>query len=523
MAGNKKKNFDRLFKSLRDAGWIMSHSQEIYDAIADAYLAAHPEQSSYADYLDSLSPLAYQDELEKNVRPFVKRMALKLSRENRGTDYDRENLRNFLRSTAGSIDREKFLNLLGRKAEEYEDENGNKVKKDRHIGALTDDDYDNLYVEGYDRDFVDELADRYRNEYIRANAEKVLAGREKALKDAREKVVKEYNKHPLSGTLKAISPELYAEGVKAMREGRDINDNDIKRAVAMDLGRNAGIVASAAMPNPFLTGAGVFGTELTFNGVSPNYRQDVSQAALAGGAAATIPSVLGKVVGSMSRIPVRDLQKSVRSSANKFRRGEVSPSTQELMNRQERVDNAIDTYMAAKVPGSGVRQKDADKLVSEIAREMNESPTAVKLGTSGSWNENSVAAMMETDEGQRLIRMYLSKAPSKATYIETSDIVKVPMTAPRNIEESARRGAEKWLDAVQRQWPETTRGFVTMPVGARQRLLNLGTETAFGTLNNVGGVVEPMSTRIGSVMPYGPAGNGGLYLLDDWRRDYGDE
>lgn len=523
MAGNKKKNFDKLFKSLRDAGWIMSHSQDIYDAIADAYLATHPDQSSYADYLDSLSPLAYQDELEKNVRPFVKRMALKLSRDNRGTDYDRENLRNFLRSTAGGIDREKFLNILGRKAEEYEDENGNKVKKDRHIGALTDEDYDNLYIEGYDRDFVDELANRYRNEYIRANAEKVLAGREKALKDAREKVVKEYNKHPLSGTLKVVAPELYAEGVRAMSEGTDIPGDKMGRAVAMDVGRNAGLVASAAMPNPFLTGAGVFGTEMAFNGASPNYRQDPSQAAMAGVAAGTIPSILNKAMSGLQRVPVKPLQNAVRTAAKKLKRGENSPARQEAVDKMNFVDNAIDTYIASKTVGSGVRTEDARKVVAELTDRMNDSYMAVTYGTAGKWNQANVMNMLETPEGQQVIRDYITKAPTRDIYVNHTDVVKLPKSLADEDEFAIRSASEQWLDAAQKQWPVTTGEFVAMPIGARQRMLNWGTEAVLGGLNNVGGVIEPASTRIGSPLPYGRADNGGLILIEDWRREHGNE
>lgn len=520
----KKKNFNKLYDSLKESGWISSHAQEIYDAIADAYLLANPDRKSYADYLDALSNVAYQDELEKNIRPFVKNYALKLSRANQGTDYDRDNLRNFLKSTSNGIDREKFLNILGRKAAEEVDNEGKKVKKDRHIGKLTDEDYDNLYLEGYDRDYADELAEKYRNEYIKDFAAKEMAKMPKALEEAKKKVVKEYQKDPRSGLLKALAPEYYAEGVKAMGRGEDFPEGAERRAIMSDVGRNAGIVASASMPNPFMTGLGVFGTEMAFNGISPNYKQDVNQAALSGAAAATIPMFLGKAIGGMSRVPIRSLQNAVRRAAKKFRRGEVSPVKQELMDKQDFLDNAIQTFAASRMPGSGVRPKDAEKIVSQVTKKMNESPAAVKLGTAGQWTENSVAVMMGNEEGQELLRMYLAKAPKKNVYLEHSDIIKMPRTASEGAEQNARILSEKWLDAAQNQWPVTTSSFVTLPVAARQRALDYGVEKFLGSVNSLGGVIEPVSTRIGSAIPYGPTSNGGgLILLEDWRRDHADE
>lgn len=233
---------------------------------------------------------------------------------------------------------------------------------------------------------------------------------------------------------------------------------------------------------------------------------------------------LGKAIGGMSRVPIRSLQNAVRRAAKKFRRGEVSPVKQELMDKQDFLDNAIQTFAASRMPGSGVRPKDAEKIVSQVTKKMNESPAAVKLGTAGQWTENSVAVMMGNEEGQELLRMYLAKAPKKNVYLEHSDIIKMPRTASEGAEQNARILSEKWLDAAQNQWPVTTSSFVTLPVAARQRALDYGVEKFLGSVNSLGGVIEPVSTRIGSAIPYGPTSNGGgLILLEDWRRDHADE
>lgn len=519
MADKKRKNAESLFKALKDAGWTQSHAQSIYDDMAKAYLAMHPDKASYADYLDSLSQLAFQDELEKNIRPFVKDRALRFARKYQGTDYDKDNLRNFLKSTGNSMDREKFLNLLGRKAEEYLDDNGNKVKKDRHIGALTDEDYDNLYLEGLDRDYVDELAQRFRDQYMKEYSKKVLAGREKEIQNARNAVVKEYNKSPLSGTLKAIAPELYAEGVNAMSRGEDIPAHRMAGAVSKDFARNAGILASAAMPNPFLTAAGVFGTEMAFNGASPNYKQDAQQAAMAGVAAGTIPSVVNRFVGGGMRVPIRSLQNAIKNASKKLKRGEVSPAQQELNAKKDNLDKAIQTYFASKTEGSGVRSKDSREILSKMADDMNESYMAVTENTVGKWTVADVEDLMQTPEGQKTLRAYLATAPKKDVYINRTDVIKMPKNLSDDEEFAIRQASEEWLDNAQRQWPATTEEFVTLPVSAAQRRMNIAAEAALSTLNAAGGVFEPMSTRTGAAMPYGH-GDNGILLIEDWKKKY---
>lgn len=515
----KKKNFETLFKALKDAGWTQNHAQSIYDDMAKAYLAANPGKTSYADYLDSLSQLAFQDELEKNIRPFVKDRALRFARKYQGTNYDKENLRNFLKATANSIDREKFLNMLGRKSEETVDKDGNKVRKDRHIGRLTDEDYDNLYLEGLDREYVNELAQRFRDQYIKEYAEKVLADREKRMQDARNSVVKEYNKSPLSGMLKAVSPELYAEGVNAMSRGEDIPGHRLGGAISKDFARNASILASAAMPNPFLTAAGVFGTEMAFNGASPNYKQDANQAAMAGVAAGTIPSVVNRVISGGMRVPIRSLQNAIKNASKKLKRGEISPARQELDTKRDNLDKAIQTYYASKAEGTGVRSKDSREMLTRMADDMNNSYMAVTDNTVGKWTVADVEELMRTPEGQNTLRAYLATAPKKDVYINRTDVIKMPKTLSDEEEFMIRQSSEEWLNRAQDQWPATTEEFVTLPVSAAQRRLNLAAEAALGTLNAAGGVVEPISTRAGAAMPYG-RGDNGLILIEDWKKKY---
>lgn len=166
----EKSNIDKL-ENLLSSFWNRAAVQKLLFVLNSDYNESYggqPEQS-YVEFVNSMPSAYYEDYVQNIVRPKVKERAFAWMNGNRNAEGFKENknaLKNFLQATSNVKTREQFLTQMGRQPSETVDPKTGAVKKgERYIGELSQEDRDNLELEGYDVNQIDGYADLFRRKY----------------------------------------------------------------------------------------------------------------------------------------------------------------------------------------------------------------------------------------------------------------------------------------------------------------------------------------------------------------------
>lgn len=169
---SKKSNFDKFFDLLENSGFDKLDAQRLYNAVKEDYNSSYGGKPDieFADYIDAMPDAYFYDFVQNVARPRVKSLASEWMRNNRDSKnfkgYEQNALKNFLQATSNVKTREQFLTQMGRQPSETVDPKTGVVKKgERYIGELSQEDRDNLELEGYDVNQIDGYADLFRRKY----------------------------------------------------------------------------------------------------------------------------------------------------------------------------------------------------------------------------------------------------------------------------------------------------------------------------------------------------------------------
>ena len=383
---------------------------------------------------------------------------------------------------------------------------------------------------------ADELREHILNEWDKKKKKEWIA-EEKAMRNAivnggkigkvnfegRKGVLKEFDASPWADILKDVSPNIYARMRRDIAEGKGPEGSiepSIKVPIlknmfipkgygtelAMDTGRNIGFAAAttlvpqlvalkamkyAPVLGPAAAGVGVGINELYGLKISPYYsnNDENNEAAIqAGKDAATIPAIVGGVLGIGSRIGSKALNHALRTARKVIYKGEKLPSVEE----QERIYDTINEA-AARV-GQELRKEDVvPKVVGEsvgkVAKMLEDSPyvttIAKRMKEYGSLDDY-VRAMVLSKEGLSELKTLLT-APSKKTFFGWN---KLGMISDNPAERVAYQHA---VENTEKLFPNAYNEINAIPDELNK--LDVGVTALAKGANAFGGIYEPIKER----------------------------
>lgn len=406
---------------------------------------------------------------------------------------------------------------------------------------------------------ADELRDHILNEWDKKK-KKEWSAEEKAMRNAminggkvggvnyegRKGVLKEFDNNSWSAILKSVSPNIYARMRRDIAEGKGPEGNaepSIKvpilknmfipkgygNELLMDTGRNAGFAGSLALgpaaavkmaPNiapvlgPALAGVGVGANEWFGLKISPYYNnsEENNEAAIqAGKDAATIPSIVGGVLGLGSKVGSKALNHALRTARKVIYRGEKLPSVEE----QERIYDAINEA-AARV-GQELRKGDVvpkvvGEAVNKVAKMLEDSPYSRSIAKAikeyGSLDDY-VRAKVLSKNGLNELKTLLT-APSKKTFFEWNKLGVVSEIPEERV------AYQHAVENVEKLFPNTYKEINAIPDDLNK--LDVGVTALAKGLNSFGGVYEPIKERPKMKEGFSAYENSHPEQVEQWKR-----
>jgi len=280
----------------------------------------------------------------------------------------------------------------------------------------------------------EDLHDHIVNEWQRKKEKEwpeIEASMKKEMLANRGKVVKEYDNNFWSNVLRTVAPELYAGMRRDIAEGKGEAGSVLgwlgehKKDAALDAGRNLALASTGFVANPVATGAMIGGAEIAALAGSDYYpldKRNVANAMLTGYTAASIPSMVPKVIGAFGKLG-GPFYSAARNTMRKLRRGEELPSVSEQKGIYEKVDNAYSVIKDYKTNAkTSQTEHDVRKAVKNVYDMVQKSPK-LAFGNGTEITQLDIAKMLESPEGVMDIKRFLT-APSKKTYQEWNSYAK---------------------------------------------------------------------------------------------------
>ncbi len=324
----------------------------------------------------------------------------------------------------------------------------------------------------------------------------------------RKGVMKEFNKSIWSGVLKSIAPELYAGMRRDIAEGKGEAGSipvwlgEHKKDVLLDAGRNAALAMTGYAANPIAAGTAITGTEIATLAGSDYYPlnlENATLAALTGYTAASIPSIVGKVVGAVGKYG-GPFYKASRNTMRKLRRGEELPSQTEQKSIYDKIDHAYSVFYDIKnnPRTTGFDGNDVKSAVNEIFDMVKNSPNfPIPEGTLDTEAgreaiKKAIANLLNSKEGVMELKRGLT-APSRNRYLEWNYIVNNPGDNPETF-----FFAKQNLEKTKILFPEVVNEIKLVDEigpGQLDKFVNWGTEKIGKAAYKYGSIAEPIATR----------------------------
>lgn len=331
-----------------------------------------------------------QSEISKDIEEYPKEAEVLMDREGA-----------FVKQVDGSEwNRDKFLKVLGR-------ENGKDGNK--HVGALSPADYIALRRNGLSKAEADEMAEKYRQEFIQEKAKVENALMKANLPKAAVQSIQDgidFDKDKVGWLVgNVIAPRAVEDLKNKAENGEDLDLNygvlgaDIAEGGLMfanPFAKGTGAVAKVAgnvgkaisgvkkVNNPLLKYGGKIAGEAAAGGLadgalsataegvaaasSDNYEFDPNKPLAVAGSSFTIPGLLGNATGALNQFAGGN--SIARGISRKARRGEKTPTIQKM--ELEAKDKWIKSQEAKAAKQSGPQKQSTERSAERTSKDIDE-------------------------------------------------------------------------------------------------------------------------------------------------------